>query len=305
MEAASAPVFNIVHGSMVDGWGLRTTVFLKGCPLRCEWCCNPEGQKKIIELKYTEEDCDGCGNCAPVCPRNAVEIKSEPSPKAVIDRNLCDNCLICADKCYTGALAPFAKLYTVDELFREIEKDQGYFGPDGGVTIGGGEATFHPEFTLALIQKCQKAYIHTALDTCGYIGTDTGLRCLEEADLALYDIKGMDPGAHKQGTGVDNDLILKNLRYRDSLAKEIIIRLPLIPGYSDSPENLKREAELILELKSVKRVDIIPFHKYAGNRYRQLGWPLPPVFKEDFPQEREQEVLGLFLSAGLPAQIGG
>jgi len=305
MSELSVPIFNTVHGSTVDGWGVRTTVFLKGCPLRCLWCCNPEGQKKYVELKYTAEDCNSCGNCIPVCPKNAIHMKAGHEPVAVIDRELCDNCMACVDVCYVGAMAPFAKIYTVDELFREIARDQSYYGEDGGVTIGGGEATLHPEFTWEFIRKCKKAYIHTALDTCGYIDTETGMKCLEEADLTLYDIKGLAPETHKAGTGVDNALILKNLRYRDSLGKDIIIRLPLIPGYTDSIENLKQEAELISGLKTVSRIDIIPFHKYAELKYRQLGWPLPYIFGEEFPQEREQEVLDIFLEAGLPAQLGG
>jgi pyruvate formate lyase activating enzyme len=131
------------------------------------------------------------------------------------------------------------------------------------------------------------------------------MKCLEEADLVLFDIKGMDAGLHAKGTGVDNDLILKNLKYRDSLGKEIIIRLPVIPGYSDSPENLEREAALIAGLKSVKRVDLIPFHKYAEIKYRQLGLSLPAVFLEDFPQEREEPIRQLFIRHGINAQIGG
>jgi len=305
MSELTVPVFNIVHGSTVDGWGVRTTVFLKGCPLRCLWCCNPEGQKKYVEVKYTAEDCNGCGNCVPVCQKNAIRIKAGPLPIAVIDRHLCDNCMACVDVCYAGALAPFAKVYTVDELFREVERDQGYFGEDGGVTIGGGEATLSPEFTYEFILKCKKAYIHTALDTCGYIDTELGMKCLKEADLVLFDIKGLEFETHKMGTGVDNSMILKNLKYRDDLEKEIIIRLPMIPGYTDSEENLKQEAELIGGLKSVTRIDIIPFHKYSESKYRQLGWPLPYVFGEEFPQKREQEVLDVFLNAGLPAQIGG
>ena len=301
----TAPVFNIVHGSAVDGWGVRTTVFLKGCPLRCLWCCNPEGQKKTVELKYKTENCNGCGNCVSACPRGAVKMLDAPKRLAVVDRDECDNCLGCVEVCFTGAFTPFAKHYTVDGLFQEISRDQGYFGEDGGLTIGGGEATLHPEFTLELIKKCQKSYIHTALDTCGHIDTETGRECLKEADLVLFDIKGLDPELHKTGTGLDNSLILKNLKYRDDLGKETIIRLPLIPAFTDSEENLLKEAELILGLKSVKRVDLIPFHKYAEIKYRQLGWPLPYIFGKEFPQNREQEVLDLFLGMGVNAQLGG
>jgi len=305
MAELTAPVFNIVHGSTVDGWGVRTTVFLKGCPLRCQWCCNPEGQFRGNELKYTAEDCNGCGNCVPECPVNAVSMTEDADSVATVDRRLCDNCLKCVDVCYAGAMVPFAKIYTVGELFREIERDQAYFGADGGVSIGGGEATVYPEFTLEFIKKCQRAYIHTALDTCGYITSEAGMRCLEEADLALYDIKGLDPALHRAGTGADNEIIIKNLKHRDGVGKEIIIRLPLIPGYTDSPENLEREAELIAGLKTVKRVDLIPFHKYAEIKYRQLGRVLPDVFKENYPDERALKARELFLRYGIATQVGG
>ncbi len=306
--ALQAPVFNIVRGSSADGWGLRTAILLKGCPLRCRWCCSPEGQKKYLELKYTAEDCTGCGRCVDTCPRGAITMSGGEKSVAAIDRSMCGNCLACVDVCDDGALDVFGKTYTVDGLMEEIERDRSRFGEDGGVTIGGGEATLYPEFTLELIRKCQAAHIHTALDTCGHITTDAGLRCLAETDLALYDIKGLDREAHIRGTGVSNEIILKNLEYRDNLddpGKEIIVRLPLIPGYNDSEENLQKTAELLKGLKTLKRVDILPFNKNSKIKYRQLGWSLPNVFEEILPLEREEAVLKLFLGYGLPAQIGG
>ena len=305
MTNLEAPIFNIVHGSSVDGWGVRTTIFLKGCPLRCNWCCNPEGQRKNIELKYTSDDCNGCGNCTPACPKGAISMAGENKNIVEIDRTLCDDCLLCVDSCYVNALSSFGKMYTVDEIFKEIERDQSYYGAEGGLTIGGGEATIYPEFTLELIKKCQASYIHNALDTCGYIKSEIGMKCLEEADLVLFDIKGLDCATHLDGTGVENELILDNLRFRNSLGKEIIIRIPLIPGYTDGKENLEKTAELLAGLNSVKRVDLIPFHKYSEIKYRQLGWSLPDVFKENFPLEREIPVRDLFLAYGLNAQIGG
>ncbi len=301
-KSVKAPIFNIVHGSFVDGWGTRTTVFLKGCPLRCVWCCNPEGQKTTPELKFTQEDCTGCGKCVSACPRGAI---SWDGKLAQVDRTRCNDCLACLDCCPTNALDVFGKYYTVDALFRLVERDQLYFGDSGGVTIGGGEATFFPEFTLAFIRRCQQAYIHTALDTCGYITTPTGLEALAQADLVLYDLKGMDSAAHRRYTGVPNELIHKNLLYRDSLHKDIIIRLPIIPGYTDSESNLQETAEFLAGLKSVRRVDVLPVHKYGALKYKQLGKPYVIGGVRLYTPEEEQRLKAIFESKGLNTQIGG
>ena len=300
----TAPVFNIVHGSLVDGWGVRTTVFLKGCPLRCLWCCNPEGQKLCNELQYTAEDCNGCGRCIDVCPKQAITA-DRPGGIPVIDRDICDNCFACVADCPTGALDRFAKVYTVEELYKELIKDEGYFGSDGGVTIGGGEASMHGRFTLELIKKLQRDYIHVALDTCGYITSQEGLAAFDTADLVLFDIKGMDDALHKEATGVSNKLIHENLMRRNASGKDIIIRLPIIPGYSDSSENIRQTAELLAPLKAVKRVDVLLMHTYSGLKYRQLGIPMPAVFEETLPEEKGQEILDCFAAYGLQAQLGG
>ena len=299
----TAPIFQIVHGSSVDGWGVRTTIFLKGCPLRCLWCCNPEGQNTWIELKYTKEDCDGCGHCLEVCPRNAVSLSD--TGKAVIDRSLCDNCMKCKEVCHTGALDVFGKSYTVEEIFREVAKDQLYFGLEGGVTIGGGEATLFPDFTLELIRRLQASYIHTALDTCGYIRTEKGYAALMEADLVLFDIKGMNDEKHKEATGVSNRIIHENLKLRNETGKDIIIRLPIIPGYTDSDENLRETAEFLAPMKAIKRIDILPMHKYSELKYRQLGWKIPEVFDKDLEKDRDKEIRDMFLKYGFHVRIGG
>ena len=300
-----APIFNIVHGSMVDGWGVRTTIFLKGCPLRCLWCCNPEGQKTCYELKYTAEDCSKeCTSCIKSCTKGAISFP-DVNMAPVIDRNLCDNCFACVDQCPTGALSVFGKSYTVDEMFQEIAKDQNYFGFDGGVTIGGGEATLFGEYTLALIKKCQDAYIHTALDTCGYILTEEGLECLERADLTLFDIKGMDEALHIEATGVSNKIIHENLIRRNKTGKDIIIRLPIIPGYTDSTENILRTAEFLAPLEAVKRVDVLMMHRYSELKYRQLGWKIPEVFDKSLADEKETEIMDIMKRYGLNAQLGG
>ena len=305
MEKIKAPIFHIIHGSFVDGFGIRTTVFLKGCPLKCIWCCNPEGQKFDPELKVTVEKCDGCGKCVPMCPEGAISLDVAAEVKLRIDRKLCTDCLKCMDVCYTGALESFGEYYTVDELFEVLKKDELFYrSSGGGVTIGGGEATWHPEFTLELVRKCKENYIHTAIDTCGYVTSPDGIKALEEADLLLFDVKGIEPEAHLRNTGVSNEPIMKNLRHLAAMGKPLIIRVPVIPGYTDSEETLRAIAELLSQLKSVNRVDIMAVHEYGKVKYDQLGkeyllnvQPIPP--------ERQEEIRKLFVSYGLNAQLGG
>lgn len=304
MSIQKVPVFNIVHGSFVDGWGTRTTVFLKGCPLKCAWCCNPEGQKVYPELKYTSDDCILCGKCLDVCPKRAIMF-DEQTNIVEIDRSNCDDCLKCLDVCPTNALGKFGEYYSVDELFHIVERDQMYFNNGGGVTIGGGEATFFPDFTLEFIRKCKRNYIHTALDTCGYITGEKGIQALEEADLVLFDIKGMDDSEHIKNTGVSNKIIHENLLYRDSLRKEIIVRIPVIPGYTDSSDNLNRTADFLAELKSVKRVDVLPVHKYGALKYEQLGIPYAIKDAKTYTEEEEGWLKEIFEKRGLRTQIGG
>ncbi|WP_371379419.1 glycyl-radical enzyme activating protein [Sporomusa aerivorans] len=300
-------VFHIIHGSFVDGYGIRTTVFLKGCPLKCIWCCNPEGQAFNQELKVIAADCNGCGNCVSACPHGAIQLEKEQDDiRLDVDRKLCTNCGKCIDVCYTNALSFFGKDYTVDELFNIIQKDAIFYrSSEGGVTIGGGEATWQPEFTLALIRKCKENYIHTAVDTCGYVTSADGRQALAEADLILFDLKGMDSQQHLKNTGAPNEIILENLKNLNDLGKEIIIRVPVIPGYTDSQQNLTATAAFLATLKSVARVDILPVHQFGKVKYSQIGMEYKLVDIQLIPQERQEQIKMLFESYGLNAQIGG
>ncbi|HUW64350.1 MAG TPA: glycyl-radical enzyme activating protein [Spirochaetia bacterium] len=299
-------IFHVIRGSFVDGYGIRTTIFLKGCPLRCVWCCNPEGQQVHAEVKFTVSKCDGCGRCVQSCPVQAIQIGREPGDNRVtIDRELCTNCGRCTEVCYTGALECFGKYFTVDELFDVVKKDEQFYrASGGGVTIGGGEPTYQPSFTLEFIKKCRANYIHTALDTCGYTATRAGVRVLEEADLVLFDIKGMDTAEHVRSTGAANEIILQNLKHLDVIGKPLIIRVPVIPGYTDSQEGLKSVAGFLAGLKHVERVDLLAVHEYGKVKYEQLGMEYK-LKVQPLGQERLGEIKALFEGHGLNVQLGG
>jgi len=298
-DSARGLIFNIVHGSFVDGWGIRTTIFLKGCPLRCIWCCNPEGQKMNRELKISEEKLADCGVTPACCPEGAI------APDLTVDRSRCTNCGACVEACDNGAFEFFGKWYTVEEMFDIVVKDKPFYDASGGgLTIGGGEATLYPEFCLGLIEKCHASGIPVAIDTCGYVTTEPGLEVLRRADLLLYDIKGMDDETHIRNTGVSNRLIHENLRKLDAGGQEFIIRYPAIPGYNDSDEELNRAADFLTQFKGIRRIDVIPVHRYGEIKYRQLG--MPYLLEADpIPEDRQEEIRQIFASRGFETQLGG
>ena len=306
MDSERGLIFHIIHGSFVDGYGIRTTVFLKGCPLRCVWCCNPEGQESHPEIKLTPSKCDACGRCVKVCPTNAIQLDlKREDDKVEIDRELCTNCGKCIEVCYTGALDYFGRYITVDELFDIVKKDEQFYrASGGGVTIGGGEPTFQPVFTYEFLRKCKENYIHTAVDTCGYTLTNEGFKVLEEADLLLLDLKGMDLKEHLKNTSVSNEPILRNLKKLDAMGKAIIIRIPLVPGFTDKPQNIKSTAEFLSKLKSVERVDLLAYHEYGAVKYGQLG----RIFKlhiQPLDEEHLNDIKETLERYGLKVQLGG
>ena len=297
---AKGLIFNIVHSSFVDGWGIRTTIFLKGCPLRCIWCCNPEGQSLKPELKITYANCDGCGACISACPQNALSINNE---KIHVDRSLCTGCGKCCDGCFTDALGIFGTWYTAEQMFEIVKKDKPfYLQSGGGLTIGGGEATLYPEFCLGLIQLCHGDGIEVAIDTCGYVIGEKRFSVLEQADLILFDIKGLNDAAHIANTGVSNRVIYGNLRRLDALGKSVIIRYPMIPGYNlDEAEAI---ADYLTQFSCIERVDLIGYHRFGATKYDQIGMTYT-VEGESMPAQQRQEILELFQAKGHNAQLGG
>ena len=296
-ETARGLIFNKVQGSFVDGWGIRTTIFLKGCPLTCKWCCNPEGQSFAPVLKVTCDKCDGCGRCESLCPQKALTVRDGI---VVVDRRACDVCGQCADFCWTGALEPFGRYYTVDEMFQFLQRDAAFY-----TSSGGGEATWHPGFVLPLMEKLHAAGIHVAIDTCGYVDTPEGLQVLKNADLLLFDIKGMDPARHLENTGVSNELIWRNLRMLGDMGKDIIIRMPIIPGYTDDDGEIRQAAEELSKIRSIRRVDILPVHQFGRVKYDQIGMEYTVDPTLTIPEERQQAIKALFEDYGFKTQIGG
>lgn len=294
-------VFNIERFAIRDGPGIRTTVFFKGCPLRCLWCSNPESMQPYPQLFYFDHLCTRCYRCVEACPTKATRIASDGAIE--IDRSLCKNCGECVRACPNKAREISGKIMTVDEVLEEVRKDALFYqNSGGGVTASGGEPTYQPEFLRELFKRCQEAAIHTCLDTTGFVKTEVLQRILEHTNLVLFDIKHMDPVKHKEFTGVDNSLILENARVV-AAARPMIIRVPLIPGHNDTEENLKALVAFMNKL-GLKRIDLLPYHSLGKMKYTRLGMEYRLA---DLTPYESEEVAGIktsLESQGLEVGVG-
>jgi pyruvate formate lyase activating enzyme len=261
-------VFDIQRFSVHNGPGIRTTVFLKGCPLRCPWCQNPESQSKEPELFFTEALCKLCGECVKACPNGVHMILKG---KRIIRRNLCSKLGRCVEACPTGALEFKGRLMTVGETLAEVLRDSDYYDRSGGgITLSGGEPLFQPGFAIEILKACKELRLHTAIETSGHARPSTFDKVTDFVDLVMYDLKHMDPRAHKALTGVSNDLIFANLRKVVAKGVSLLVRLPLIPGFNDTQENLLQIAGLLRSL-GIYDVEILPYHNYFFTKYKALG----------------------------------
>ena len=261
-------VFSIQRYSTEDGPGIRTTVFMKGCPLKCLWCHNPEGQEFSPQIAFNDSRCIGCKECVDACPQGAINFTADGSRT---DRVKCQNCGKCAEVCPTGARELIGKYMTAEEVFSEVERDTLFYrNSGGGVTVGGGEPTMQPGFLVEFLRKCHEQGIHTALDTSGYVEWKEMEEILKYVDLVLYDIKQIDLAKHAEYTGVSNDLILENARRISSKGIPMIIRVPVIPGYTDGEDSIRGIMEFACVLESVVKVDLLPFHRLGEPKYRKL-----------------------------------
>ena len=253
--------------SIHDGPGIRTIIFLKGCPLSCLWCHNPETQRYSPEILYDAAKCIGCGECLKACPMGCHSVQDMVH---VYDRKNCNCCGKCADVC-PSALERCGERVTVSEALEPVLADRPFYKREGGLTLSGGEPFAQPEFALAILEKAKDEGIHTAVETCGAVKSESLLASLPYVDLYLYDIKEIDPISHKSLVGSDNALILKNLMLLSDAGAKIILRVPVIPGANDSPDRFRGVGELAQKLSGVVSVDVLPYHKAGNIKYGKLG----------------------------------
>jgi len=264
-------IFNIERFTLHDGPGIRTTVFLKGCPLNCVWCCNPESQSIAPQLAYFKEKCTACGRCLPLCPKGAISSGEKDQP-VILNFALCDGCGNCVPACIPGALVMMGEEKTASEIVGVVKRDLPfYLRSGGGVTLSGGEPLAQPVFSAEILRLCKAERIHTAIQTCGYATQADIDRVLPTLDLVIFDLKHMDAAAHQKLTGKSNQLILENLKYINSQKKEIVIQIPLIPGMNDSEENLAASFQLAQSLKYVSGVSLLAYHALGQSKYSRIG----------------------------------
>ncbi|WP_092222277.1 glycyl-radical enzyme activating protein [Desulforhopalus singaporensis] len=298
-------VFDIKKYAINDGPGIRVAVFLKGCPLNCAWCHNPESISPKVEKMYNPDKCIGCQYCIESCPEDACFL----TPDGIVtDRNLCTGCGECAKICPTQAAEMSGRVVTVVDIAEIAEKERLFFDQSGGgVTISGGEPLLQPEFLKALLDELGARSIHRAVDTTGFAPSELMLDVAGRTDLFLYDLKMMDSNRHKKWTGVGNEKILHNLRLLSETEAEIHIRIPLIRGVNDDIDNIERTAAFISSLKggSAKTINLLPYHNIMVNKYKKLGRYYNPGEISEPGNEDLSAIVEIFSKYGLSATVGG
>jgi len=293
-------VFDVKRFAVHDGPGVRTTLFLKGCPLHCRWCHNPESMAPLPQLAYYAHKCIHCGECVAVCPTHAHTIADG---KHEFDRAKCRVCGQCETVCLGGALRLYGKKITVEEALKLVLEDRDFFVPEGGVTLSGGEPLLQPEFCFELLSALKQQGIHTAVDTCGNVKWEILERMLPVTDLFLYDFKQADSAAHRRLTGQGNELILANLQRLSEVGARIEIRMPLIPGLNDAESDLRAAGKILGGLR-LARVKILPYYALARSKYAAVGMDdtMPEVETPD--DNALQRAVAILCDCGVDAQSG-
>lgn len=287
-----------------DGDGIRMIVFMKGCDMRCPWCSNPESLSGKIQLARNPAKCSDCGYCTKACPEGAISEQRE------VDHEKCTMCGKCVEVCPPGAWDFYGHMMTVEEVVAEVEKDRPYYKKSGGgVTFSGGECTMQPEFLEHALKSCQEAFINTAIETNGNAPQEVYERIAPYVDTFLVDIKHMDSSRHREATGVGNERILSNIRkIAFDLNKRLMLRIPLIPGYNDSEENLRRTAEFAAEVNqsgNLAMVNVLPYHSLGASKYGIMKMDYTMKETKAPGQEEIDRAIAFFREAGVPVKQGG
>jgi pyruvate formate lyase activating enzyme len=295
-------IFDIRRYTLHDGPGIRTTVFLKGCPLSCWWCHNPESRSSTAQVMVRENLCVRCGECAAACMHGAVTLQDD-GPHT--DAELCELCGACVAACAAGARELVGRTVTPAEVLAELQTDIPFFDESGGgVTFSGGEPLQQPEFLAQLLTGCKVLELHTAVDTSGYAPWQVLQGLLDRVDLFLYDLKCIDDQRHQHYTGVSNGVILHNLARLQAAGADVIVRIPIIPGLNDDESEISAAGQFCARL-GIRRVDLLPYHASAGAKYRRLGIPYA-LEQVAAPADEHMQALSETLKAlGLDARVGG
>lgn len=289
-------VFNIQKFSIHDGPGIRTTVFLKGCPLKCQWCSNPESQLQKLQVLYDIEKCIKCQSCIQSCPNHAIILKDN---HIFIDHHQCLGCLSCVSTCPTNALSSEGENKSIEDIVNICLQDIDFYEEsDGGVTISGGEGMMQVDFVEAFVNELHQHHLHVAIETTGYIQEKDFQRLAPLFDLLLFDVKHYDPIKHKEGTGVPNDLIIHNLKWAVSHNIKILPRIPVIPCFNDSIDDAIHFSDLLLNT-GLKKVQLLPFHQFGERKYELLNKKYLYKDKKALYPEDLKDYQQIFIDQGL------
>lgn len=298
MNSKTNTIFNIQKFSLHDGPGIRTVVFFKGCPLKCKWCANPESQNPRIEIIWDKDKCNNCKTCIINCPAKAI---SNKNGKLYIDENLCHKCMTCVSNCPNYALKTEGETKTINEILNVCIQDKDFYDEsNGGVTLSGGEVLMYPEFTISLLKTLKEHQIHTAIETTGYATLEIFDKVIKYADLLLFDIKHWNEKKHKEGTGVSNNIILNNIKYAIASNKNVLPRIPVIPGYNNSIQDAEGFIKILNEV-GAKEVQLLPFHQFGEKKYDMLNKvydyaDVPALHEEDLKDFQQ-----IFIKYGIRA----
>ncbi|CAH2214870.1 4-hydroxyphenylacetate decarboxylase activase [Tepidibacter aestuarii] len=305
-ETDKGIVFDIQSFSVHDGPGCRTTVFMSGCPLRCEWCANPESWTLKPHIMFSETSCKyqkGCSICKDACPHGGLTFDDMPK----LNWDICKNCdtFECSSKCYYDGFKVCGKEYSVDEIMKVLTRDSNSWSIEGGVTFSGGEPLLQSEFLIKVLKECKKNYFHTAIETTAYKDNENFLKVMEYIDFAFIDVKHINRDIHRQKTGVYNDIILNNIRYlkQSGWKGRLILRMPVIRDFNDTYQNITDTIQFMKE-NDLFEINILPFHRLGESKWRQLGKEYKYKDEEGTDPKKLEEIQDLFLENEIACYIG-